>query len=271
MVSTAYLGLRREPLSASDIVTRLAGLRSALVALSGGVDSAVVAYLAHKALGPKAVAVTLTGAAVSPSEVESAEQGARTIGIEHVLLASNPVSDSRYAENPTNRCYFCRNHEGGLLRDWGLSRSIDTYLDGIQLDDLGDDRPGVRAMNEHGFQHPLLDAGWTKAEVRSFARSSGLPVWDRPSNACLASRIAHGQPISTSLLEQVARAEEWISSRGYRRVRVRVSGAHARVEVDPEDVPDLLAEALPLREALATLGFSSVEIDPNGYRSRPNA
>jgi pyridinium-3,5-biscarboxylic acid mononucleotide sulfurtransferase len=271
MVSTSFLELRPELLSASDIVARLAGFRSALVALSGGVDSAVVASLAYKALGSEAVAVTLTGAAVSPREVASAEQVAQTIGIEHVLLTSNPLSDPQYAENPTNRCYFCRNHEGGLLRDWGRARSIEAYLDGIQLDDLGDERPGVRAMNEHGFQHPLVDAGWTKADVRSFARSCGLPTWNRPSNACLASRIAHGQRITIPLLEQVARAEEWVSARGYRRVRVRVSGARARVEVDLEDVPELQAEAIPLQEALATLGFSSVEIDPKGYHSGPNA
>jgi pyridinium-3,5-biscarboxylic acid mononucleotide sulfurtransferase len=188
-----------------------------------------------------------------------------------VLLASDPLTDQRYAENPTNRCYFCRNHEGDLLQSWGRDHSIAVYLDGIHLDDLGDDRPGLQAMNEHGFRHPLAEAGWKKADIRVFAHSVGLSTWDRPSNACLASRIAHGQSITSPLLKQIARAEEWVSARGYRRVRVRVSGGHARVEVDPEDVPELMAEAVPLTEALTGLGFATVEIDPDGYRSRTNA
>lgn len=270
MIATLPPGPGHGPVPPSAIVARLADGRSALVALSGGVDSSVVAFLAHQALGPNVVAVTLTGPAVSSEELDSARNVARAIGIRHVVLTSDPLSDSRYAENPTNRCYFCRNHEGDLLRAWGQEHAIEVYLDGVHLDDLGDDRPGLQAMNEHGFRHPLAEAGWTKADIRAFARSAGLPTWDRPSNACLASRVTHGQGITAPLLEQVARAEEWVSARGYRRVRVRVSGGRARVEVDPEEVPGLQAEAIPLREALTALGFSSVEIDPNGYRPRAN-
>ncbi|MGA7860229.1 MAG: ATP-dependent sacrificial sulfur transferase LarE [Thermoplasmata archaeon] len=270
MIPTSQLDPRHEPVAPSAIEASLADGRRALVALSGGVDSSVVALLAHQALGPNAVAVTLTGPAVSPEELDSARNVARAIGIRHVLLTSDPLSDSRYAENPTNRCYFCRNHEGDLLRAWGQAHGIEVYLDGVHLDDLGDDRPGLQAMNEHGFRHPLAEAGWTKADIRAFARSAGLPTWDRPSNACLASRITHGEDITAPLLDQVARAEEWVSARGYRRVRVRVSGGRARVEVDPDEVPELQAEVIPLREALTALGFASVEIDPNGYRPRSN-
>lgn len=263
-------GARREPQPASAIVAGLARTGPALIALSGGVDSSVVALLAQRALGPKAVAVTLTGPAVSSEELDSATKVARAIGIQQVVLMSDPLSDLRYAENPTNRCYFCRRHEGELLRRWGEEHSIAVYLDGVHLDDLGEDRPGLQAMNEHGFRHPLLEAGWTKADIRAFAHSAGLPTWDRPSNACLASRIAHGQWITPPLLDQVARAEKWVAARGYRRVRVRVSGGHARVEVDPEEVPELMAEAGPLTEALTGIGFSSVEIDATGYRARSN-
>jgi pyridinium-3,5-biscarboxylic acid mononucleotide sulfurtransferase len=264
-------GNRPDVLSPTAIVTRLAVGGPALVALSGGVDSSVVALLARQALGSNAVAVTLTSSAVSAEERRSAENVARVIGIRHIILASNPLSDSRYAENPTNRCYFCRNHEGDRLRAWGEAHAIAVYLDGIQVDDLGDDRPGLQAMNEHGFHHPLADAGWTKADVREFARAAGLPTWNRPSNACLASRITHGQLISSTILERVARAEEWVSARGYRRVRVRVAGRHARVEVDPDEVAQLQKDAVPLENALLGLGFSSVEIDPNGYHPRSNA
>jgi pyridinium-3,5-biscarboxylic acid mononucleotide sulfurtransferase len=273
MVIISSPGAGRPPAPPSSIVASLAAGRRALVALSGGVDSSVVAFLAHQALGPDAVAVTLTGPAVSSDELESAKKVARTIGIVHVVLTSDPLTDVRYAENPSSRCYFCRNHEGELLRIWGRENRIEVYLDGVQLDDLGEDRPGLQAMNEHGFQHPLADAGWTKATVRAFAQSAGLPTWDRPSNACLASRITHGQAITATLLDRIARAEAWVSARGYRRVRVRVSGDQARVEVDPDEVPRLQAaeEAIPLRETLAGLGFASVEIDPNGYRPRSNA
>jgi pyridinium-3,5-biscarboxylic acid mononucleotide sulfurtransferase len=254
-------------------VARLAASRSALVALSGGVDSSVVAWFAQAALGSRAVAVTLAGPAVSRAELDSAIDAAKSIGIRHVILESDPLSDPRYAENPTNRCYFCRNQEGHLLRAWGREHSVELYLDGIHLDDFGDDRPGLRAMNEHGFRHPLAEAGWSKGDVRGFAREVGLANWNRPSNACLASRIAHGQPITAASLEQVARAEEWLSARGYRRVRVRVSGTRARVEVDPDEVARLQAEAdsVFLHETFRDLGFASVEIDPDGYRTRSNA
>jgi pyridinium-3,5-biscarboxylic acid mononucleotide sulfurtransferase len=228
----------------------------------------VVALLAHRALGPQSVAITLRSPAVSADELSSATLVARAIGIEHIVLTSDPLSDGRYVENPTNRCYFCRHHEGDRLTRWGREHAFEVFLDGVHLDDLGDERPGLRAMNEHGFQHPLAEAGWTKADVRVFARDSGLPNWDRPSNACLASRIAHGQPVTVSLLDRIARAEEWVSALGYRRVRVRVSGEAARVEVDPAEVPRLRSDASSVEKALTGLGFSSVEIDPDGYRPR---
>src|SRR5579859_1045522 len=202
MGPTVPPALGRTPESAAEIVSRLAGDRPALVALSGGVDSAVVACLAYRARGAHAIAVTLTSPAVSSEEFESAARVARAIGIRHVRLTSDPLSDARYAENPTNRCYFCRNHEGGLLRAWGKDHEVELYLDGIHLDDLGDDRPGLQAMNEHGFRHPLAEAGWHKTDVRSLARSAGLPSWDRPSNACLASRIPHGQRITVPRSEE---------------------------------------------------------------------
>lgn len=270
MALSSGVGALRGPESAREVVRRLAGGGPTLVALSGGVDSAAVASLAFEALAMDAVAVTLTGPAVPASEVDAAAEVATAIGMRHVTLESDPLVDPRYAENPSNRCYFCRHHEGGLLRAWGAAHSVVTYLDGIQLDDLGDDRPGMRAMDEHGFGHPLVEARWTKADVRAYAHQAGLPNWDRPSNACLASRIAHGQPVTADLLDRVGVAEAWLTAQGYRRVRVRVSGLAARVEVDPAEVPRLMrpGNAGPLREAMARLGFSSVEIDPHGYRTR---
>jgi uncharacterized protein len=266
-------GVPASPASPASVITSLAGHRTALVALSGGVDSSVVAWLAFQALGERVVAVTLTGPAVAASEVDAATEAAAVIGIRHVQLKANPLEDPRYAGNPDNRCYFCRGYEGSLLRAWGREHDIDAYLDGVHVDDLGDDRPGLQAMDAHGFRHPLAEAGWTKVDVRSFARSVALPTWDRPSNACLASRIAHGQPITAPLLLRIGDAEEWLAQRGFRRVRVRVSGTGARVEVDPEEVARLAAPATAgaLRAALLGLGFTDVAIDPDGYRPRANA
>lgn len=272
MVPATSSATARAPWTAGQVVAHLTRGGRTLVALSGGVDSAVVASLAFRALANDAAAVTLTGPAVSDSEVDEAARVAAAVGIRHVVLASDPLSDSRYAENPSNRCYFCRRHEGSLLRDWGAAHAIESYLDGIHLSDLGDDRPGIQAMDEHGFRHPLVEAGWSKSEVRAYAREAGLPNWDRPSNACLASRVAHGQPVTLEVLDRVAQAEAWLTAQGFRRVRVRVAGTAARVEVDPAEVPRLLGAtaSVPLHDALQRLGFTRVDVDPQGYRSRPS-
>jgi uncharacterized protein len=244
-----------------------------VVALSGGVDSAVVATLAVRALHGDAHAVTFTGAAVSREEVERAAAVARSIGIDHSLVAVDPLAEVGYRSNPTNRCYFCRRVEGGALRAFGSERGISSYLDGVQLDDLGDDRPGIRAMDEAGVFHPLLWAHWRKTDVRAFARSVGLPNWDAPSDACLASRIRHGEEVTLPLLHQVDAGERLIRSHGFRRVRVRVAQSRATVEVDPEEVDRLRAEpmASTVRSELLRLGFLDVVLDEHGYHGRPSA
>lgn len=255
--------------SEAELRRRLRERGKALVALSGGVDSAVVAALAWEALGAESVAVTLAGPSVARGEVERARSVARIIGIEHVVLGVDPLTRSEYRANASDRCYFCRQVETERLRSFGASRSVRQYLDGIHVDDLSDDRPGMRAMDEAGFDHPLLWAGWTKADVRAAARARHLPNSEQPSDACLASRVAHGDPITAELLARVEAAEAFLLDRGFRRVRVRVRGGAARIEVDPTEVPRLSAE--PLASALRThvegLGFAPVTVDPLGYRA----
>jgi uncharacterized protein len=244
-----------------------------LVALSGGVDSAVVAALAQAAASGRVLAATLVGPAVAADEIARAVAVARTVGIPHELVPVDMLSVEGYRSNPANRCYFCRSTEASALRVRGDRLGIVRYVDGVHRDDLGDDRPGLLALREAGFQHPLVWAGWGKSRVREFARSSGLPNWDTPSEACLASRIPHGTRIEVADLRRVETAEAELRARGYRRVRVRIHGDGAKVEVDPDDLPRLLdgAESDSVEGLLLRHGFTHVTIDPRGYRPRANA
>ncbi len=254
--------------SNEELLERIRSGGPALVALSGGVDSGLVASLAREALGNAAVAVTLTGSAVADREVLRARELARAVGIEHLVVPADPLVSAEYRANGPDRCYHCRTVEAGALRTAAKARGSAQLLDGIHQDDLSDDRPGIRAMDESGFFHPLLWAGWGKEAVRLEARARGLPNWDRPSDACLASRVARGEPITEEMLRRIDRAEGSLYRRGFGRVRVRVRSAEARIEVDPSEVarlcePWLLAEVV---EELRALGFSSVRVDPHGYR-----
>jgi len=253
-----------------EIIALLRSRGPALVALSGGVDSSAVAALAHAAVGARAVAATVVSSAVSPREVEAAEEVARAVGLRLRLVAAEPLSDERYRANGADRCYRCRSVETRALRTVGEAEGVRQYLDGIHLDDLGDDRPGIAAMDQAGFFHPFVWASWTKDDVRRYARAAALPNWDRPSNACLASRVARGEAISRELLERIDRAEGEILDRGFRRVRVRVRGDRARVEVDRSEVPRLDDPALraEITGALCRLGFVAVTFDPEGYLGR---
>jgi uncharacterized protein len=261
------------PRTEQELLDDLRAGGPSVVALSGGVDSAAVALLAHRALGSEAFAVTLAGPAVAADEVERAATVADAIGIAHEVVPVDPIAVSGYRSNPSNRCYFCRSVETRAIRAWGVPRGIARYLDGVQMDDLGEDRPGIVAMDEAGFLHPLVWARWHKTDVRTFARVSGLPNWDAPSDACLASRIQHGQPVTIPLLSRIETAERGIRDRGFRRVRVRVDGDRARVEVDASEVGRLTSEpvASEVRTSLERLGFTDVALDPAGYRPRPGA
>jgi len=252
---------------ADEIVARIREGGRAVVALSGGVDSSIVAALAFSALGPEAIAVTLTGPAVSKAELSRAQRVAAAIGLEHVLLTADPLSHEEYRANRPDRCYHCRTVETRFLREFGAARSAAQYLDGVHRDDLADYRPGLRAMDEAGFSHPLLWAGWGKTEIRAEARRRGLPNWDQPSDACLASRIAHGDPVTSELLGRIESAEAVLLRLGFRRVRVRVRGGAARIEVDPSEVERLRTEPLAseVTGELTRFGFTNVTIDPRGY------
>jgi len=272
MPLSAVAGLT-DPVSAEAVIREIEGRGPAVVALSGGVDSAVVAQMAFAALGARSHALTLSGPAVSEAEIARARDVAQRIGIDHHVLHSDPLAVPEYRANPSNRCYFCRRTETAILLAWGQGRGIAQWLDGVHLDDLGDVRPGLLAMDQAGFLHPLARAGWRKTDVRAYARRVDLPNWDAPSDACLASRVAHGHEISSELLGRVAVAESGIRALGFQRVRVRTDGVGARIELGPEELPRLSDPALSrsLTERVRAAGFDPVAVDPNGYRTRSSA
>ncbi len=269
-IPTPRAGLRE---SADELVRQLRGGGPALIAMSGGVDSALVASLAFEALGERALAMTLAGPAVSAREVERAGSVARAIGIVHRVRSVDPLALPEYRSNPSDRCFFCRSLETRALREAGEEWGAVQYLDGVHRDDLADDRPGLVAMDRAGFRHPLAEAGWGKAEVRRTAQQRGLPNWDEPSDACLSSRVRHGHPITAELLARIERAETIVRSHGFRQVRVRVEGRSARVEVEPESVPRLTREPISSRviAELEPLGFSPVVLDVHGYGRAPRS
>ncbi len=259
--------------SVPELVVRLREGGPAVVALSGGVDSGLVASLAREALGSRAVALTVGGPSVASRELAQATALAGTVGIAHRVLPADPLASPEFRANGPDRCFHCRTIEGTALRAFADEHGYRQLLDGLHLDDLGEDRPGIRAMDRAGFFHPLLWGGWSKSDVRREARARGLPNWDRPSDACLASRVARGRPISAELLRAVEAAESRLAGRGYRRIRVRVDGTAARIEVGPDEVDRLLSDpGLPDTEAeLRREGFVSVTVDRQGYRGRDAA
>jgi uncharacterized protein len=242
---------------------------SVLVAYSGGVDSTYLAVVAHDTLGPRALAVTAVSPSVPPAEVAEAQRLARQFGFRHRLVETHEVEDPRYVANSPLRCYFCKTELYSVLRPIAQEEGLRWIVNGTNADDLRDFRPGLQAAREHGVRAPLLEVGLTKAEIRLLSRARGLPTWDKPAMACLASRIPYGTPVTVQALERIGKAEAVLRSLGFRQVRVRHHDPIARIEVDPEELPRLVqpeARACVV-EALRALGYRFVTLDLEGYRT----
>lgn len=247
------------------------GYGSAITAFSAGVDSTLVAIVAQQELGDAALAATAVSASLAPSELEDAVSLAATLNLRHRLVRTHEVEDERYATNPTDRCYFCKTHLYTELEELAAEVRARFILNGLNVDDLGDWRPGARAAAERQdhVRSPLHEAGFGKAEIRAVARGLGLPNWDKPALACLSSRVPYGERVTPDKLARIGRAEQALRALGFRQLRVRHFADRARVEIAPDELGRIQAEGLARRiEAdLLALGFPAVEIDPRGYRS----
>ena len=247
----------------------LRALESALLAFSGGVDSSFLLRMAHDVLGDRLTALTSVSPTNPEADTTEAIAAARALGVRHLIVASNELEVPGYATNPTNRCYLCKNRLYEICAAEARERGITTIVDGVNLDDLGDYRPGLQAAREHGVRHPLVEAEITKDDLRTMSRALGLATWDRPASPCLSSRFPYGTAITTERLRMVSGAEDRLRRLGFRTLRVRFHGDVARVEIGVDELPRLDDPALrrAVTDAVHLAGFDEVIVDPCGFRS----
>ena len=242
-------------------------MESVVVAYSGGVDSTLLLKVAHDCLGERALAVTAISASLAVHERAEAEAIVEQIGARYVPIESRETADPRYLVNAPNRCYFCKSEVYDHLIDYAQREGYRYVVDGTNLDDVGDHRPGRQAARERGVRSPLQEAGLTKAEIRELAHTLGLPNWDKPAAACLSSRIPYGTTITLQMLSQVERAELILKQMGFRQVRVRHHDDVARLEVEVSDFEAVLRQREQIVDRLKTLGYTYVTLDLSGFRS----
>ncbi len=242
---------------------------SVIVAFSGGVDSAYLAYVANSELGELALAVTGDSASYPTFQRELAGELTERFGIRHLVVMTEEFEDANYTSNPANRCYYCKSELYTKLNRLAREGGFEIICDGTNADDVGDYRPGRQAAREMGVRSPLLDCGMTKADIREMSRRAGLPTWNEPASACLSSRIPYGQVVTIEKLSTVDRAEIALKQMGFRQVRVRHHGEIARIEVAEEELPIALSLEMTRRmdTALKGLGFRYVTLDLEGYRT----
>jgi len=250
------------------LLAGLGELPSVIVALSGGADSAYLAWAAQRALGSRAISVTALSPSFSAHDRQMVEGFARSAAIHHEFIETHEMDNPAYRANAANRCYFCKDELFSVLDDLARARQIAAVAYGVNADDTLDFRPGHRAASEHHVLAPLLDAGLRKAEIRELSQRAGLPTWDRPASACLASRIPYGTEVTPDRLSLVEQGEAALRDLGFRQFRVRLHDQLARVEIAPDEMARAFDPqmAMAISTRLKAAGFAYVTLDLQGYR-----
>ncbi len=242
-------------------------MKSVAIAYSGGVDSTFLLKIAYETLGEKAIAITATSSTYPKRELEQAKKLAKHIGIRYIIINSEETEIDNFSKNSSNRCYYCKKELFSKIKQIATEKHLNYVLDGSNVDDTNDYRPGMKALKEFGVVSPLKDAGLTKKEIKGLSRAMHLDTWDKSAFACLASRFPYGVRITKSRLDQVEKAEAFLYSLDIKQFRVRYHNEVARIEVDKKDFQPILTHSDEIIKKFKKLGFKYITLDIQGYRT----